>query len=264
MEQLFSEYETRLERRRRKPATVRSYRAAIARFEAGLADFGATATTVEPWQVEDFFANLDLAWTTRSQTLTYVRAAYVYAMRRGRVSADPTYDVDLGRRPDSDPVVIPTAELREIKAACRNSDDDLLFHLFAYTGMRRFEVAKLGWEDVNLNTGMMRVVGKADKLRRVPIHPALGERLAARRYHLGQPIVRWVHLDHLAYIAPGRGFHDFRRTAATSLRRNGAQPPVIDRIFGWAPRGIRERYYDHVAEEEMSAAILRLYADDPL
>jgi len=264
METLFLEYQERLIRRRRDDRTIEIYGYAVNKFEEWLATIGKTAETVEPVEVEDFFHQLDLGYYSRRSILQQVRSAYLYAHRRGRINRDPTYDVDLGRRPETEPVVIPNQELREIKAACRNQDDYLLFHLLAYTGMRRVEVANLRWEDTNLKTGMLRVVGKNKKLRHPPIHPALGEVLAARRYHLGQPVIRWVHWKRLAYFAPDRGFHDFRRTAATSLRRNGVQPQVIDRIFGWAPRGMLGRYYDHIAEDEMQQAILQLYVDDPI
>ena len=267
MEQLFEEYQERLTRRRRDPQTLRVYQYAVNKFEGWLTTTGKTADTVSPIEVEDFFAQLDLAYNTRKSILQQIRSAYLYAHRRGRINQDPTYDVDLGRAPEKDPEWIPNEELRQIKAACRNDDDDCLFHLLAYTGMRQAEIAGLRWEMVNLKTGWIRVeeeIAKNGKFRKIPLHPALGEVLADRRYHLGQPVIRWVFYERLQKIAPGRGFHVFRKTAATSLRKNHVQREVIDKIFGWAPRGMLGRYYDHIAEEEMQRAILKLYADDPV
>ena len=267
METLFLEYQERLIRRRRDHQTLRVYQYAVNKYEAWLATISKTAETVEPVEVEDFFHQLSLAYNTRKSILQQVRSAYLYAHRRGRINLDPTYDVDLGRAPSKEPVVIPNEELREIKAACRNEDDNCLFHLLAYTLMRRTEIAKLRWEMVNQKTGIISVteeIAKNGKPRRVPIHPALGEVLADRRYHLGQPVIKWVWWEHLHRFAPGRGFHDFRRSGATSLRKNKVDREVIDKIGGWSPKDIFERYYNHTDDDEMQQAILKLYQDDPI
>ena len=58
--------------------------------------------------------------------------------------------------------------------------------------------------------------------------------------------------------------HDFRRTVATNLHSNGVVGETIDHILGWAPVSIRQRYYHVVQPEDAHAAILQLYADEPL
>jgi integrase len=63
---------------------------------------------------------------------------------------------------------------------------------------------------------------------------------------------------------PTYGFHDFRRTVASSLDANGVEEGLINEIMGWARRGIFARYYRNVAPERLQQAILRLYADNPL
>jgi len=65
-------------------------------------------------------------------------------------------------------------------------------------------------------------------------------------------------------FAPDVGFHHFRKTTATSLRRNGVDPGVIDAILGWAARNVQDRYYVAVVDADLHKAILKLYADDPL
>lgn len=39
---------------------------------------------------------------------------------------------------------------------------------------------------------------------------------------------------------------------------------VIDKIMGWAPAGVRARYYVKTKDASLQKAILKLYADDPL
>jgi hypothetical protein len=48
------------------------------------------------------------------------------------------------------------------------------------------------------------------------------------------------------------------------MYEQGVRTRVIERIMGWAPRQMHERHYLRVASEQMHAAILTLYRDDPI
>ena len=207
---------------------------------------------LDPVVMEEVFAELGerYSWGTVRNLLAQVRAPLAYAHRRGVIPLDPTYDVFIGPPPPREPKVLSNAHLRDILANARNEDDVLRLHLLMFTGCRQFEVAALRWEAVNLVSRQMRIMGKAAKLRTVPIHPALGELLVARHAVLGDRVVKYVHPEWLRRVAGrGVGFHDFRRTFATTLRKNGVQPSVLDKIMGWAARDIMGRFYDHVAAE---------------
>lgn len=276
MDVLFQEYEQRLVRRQRSPHTLKAFRQAARIFTAYLRDeHGTDASAAEPWMVEDFFEGSRYAPSTLRTHLSYVRAAYAYALRRGAVTADPTVDVCPPRLPDRRPVIIPNDELREIRDRCWRAGEWKLFHLLAYTGMRRNEVRTLTWEHVDLAGRTITVIGKGGRLRLVPIHPVLGEVLseagdveradAVIASPAGAPFITEVTLANwLRRIAPGRTPHDFRRTVTSSLRRNGVDVEHVDRILGWQPRSVRARYYERVADDQLLAAILRLYADDPI
>ncbi len=158
---------------------------------------------------------------------------------------------------------------------CHQLEDRICFHLLAYTGMRHTEAGKLTSLDVNLQRGDIKVIGKGDRPRLVPIHPVLSEVLnAAPKYRHGRPNVvagprggagRYL-MDQIAQrILDGldHTMHHFHRTVATNLRRNGVQREDIDNILGWAPVSIRQRYHDVPQPEDAHAAILKLYANDP-
>ena len=49
-----------------------------------------------------------------------------------------------------------------------------------FGGLRRVEVCRLKWTDVDYANQTMTVMGKGDKIRKVPIHPVLCE--ALQRY----------------------------------------------------------------------------------
>src|SRR5205823_267616 len=61
-----------------------------------------------------------------------------------------------------------------------------------------------------------------------------------------------------------RPAHRFRATVQCSLYEEGVREDVIDRILGWAPRTMRQRYYSRVRDETAHEAILCLYRSDPI
>ena len=65
-------------------------------------------------------------------------------------------------------------------------------------------------------------------------------------------------------FAPDYVFHRFRKTVATSLADNDVPGDIIDKIMGWAPAGVRAKYYVKTKDVSLQRAILKLYADDPL
>lgn len=269
---ILDQYADRLKRKRRSPYSVRNFDGAARRYESWLVERGLTAEVASFEDVEDYIDGLALSPNSKGQHLRWIQAAYNYAVRRGTIRHNPALDVDVPLEPDTEPRVISTRELRAIKSEVWRDKDWLLFHLLAYTGCRRKEIAEMKWAAVSIPDETIRVIGKGGKLRLVPIHPALGEIIVGMtretEYVLPSRGKNGTELAWLNMMArrlhPEYTPHDYRRTVATSLRRNGVDTGVIDRIMGWAPRTVFRRYYDNVADHELRRAILRLYADDPL
>jgi integrase len=267
-------YEERLRRLRRDPKTIIMFRQTARKFQVLLDDLGVSADKVEAWAVEEWLDGLALKRSTKESHLKRIRWAYSYAIRRGATHLNPTFDVKLPHEPDAEPRTVPNHELREMKARIACDRQWVMFHLLTFAGLRRAEAIQLTWDDVDLTTSTLTVLGKAGKLRKVPIHPALAEALSSLRERDGKVIRStrgsaaiggdtWDVL--LRTFALGEyTAHDFRRTVASSLYHNGVEPDTIDKIMGWAPRAVRSRYYVKHASDALQRAILKLYADDPV
>lgn len=277
MSVIFDQYEERMNRLRREPATVRNFQRARQSFERFLSAHRVDAKDIDPVLAEEYFSQLGNAPTTVKLYLDELRAAYRYAHRRGVIVRDPLVDVLLPRIPDKEPRTIPASELRRQKHGLFTDREWMLWHLLVYTGMRRSEILGLRWEDVKMEDATITVTGKGGKLRHIPIHPALGEVMAADKRHgawvLGsskkyagesKPLSKATMFTWLRRIAPEYTAHDYRRTVASSMYANGVDGDTIDKIMGWSPRVVRTRYYVNVAPEQLQRAILRLYANDPV
>ena len=275
MSLVFEQYTERLRRKRKSPHSISGFATASTRLERWLAAQGLTAETATYVILEDYFDGLavEMKPSTAETHLKYVRAAYNYAILRGTIRTNPALELEIAKGPDVEPKILPNECLRVIRDRISLQRDWIFFHLLAYTGMRRAEIRGLRWADnVALDEQTIRVVGKGGKLRLIPIHPALGEVLSECPHH--GPFVVYstgkrgvaseTIQDMTKRLSPFYTPHDYRRTVATSLARNGVQENIIDRIMGWSARTVRDRYYVNVAVEELHRGILRLYADDPV
>lgn len=281
MSLIFDQYTERLRRKNRSPHTVSGFATASSRLDRWLRAQGIDAGDATYPVLEEYFDTLELGAGTKATHMKHVKAAYNYAVKRGALRHNPALDLELPEPDPREPRTIPTETLREIKAGIRLQRDWLFFHLLAYTGMRRSEIRGLVWDDgrsdgrsvVQLDRQTIRVWGKGRKRRLVPIHPALGEVLAKEGERPGEFVIHSTGRDGIAIdtlqrmvkrLHPDCTPHDYRRTVMTSLGNNGVADHLIDRILGWSPDSIRERFYRNVAPPELHQAILRLYADDPI
>lgn len=292
MHLMFQQYEERLVRRQAKPNTLGNFRRTATLFEeSGLDPMKATDVDIEEWlaglqspapreTAPEGSTSTSRCLAPRTVRLHFenLQAAYGYAVRRKLLQASPCETVVLPREPDKEPRILETKELRHILGNCITAKQELFITTAIYTGMRRNELRLLKWDDVS-PTSIRVTAGKGDKLRHVPLHPALGELLI--------PLGDFAREQGHEYVFPGRGggpmnttgiayilekvrgdvlctLHDFRRTVASSLYGNGVDTLIIDKIMGWAPRAVGSRYYIKTADSRMQEAILRLYADDPI
>lgn len=282
MSLIFEQYSERLRRKRMSPHTISSFATATRRLDRWLDLQGLRAETVPAQTLESYFDDLasELSPSSAITHLKMVRAAYNYAAIGREIDFNPARDLTVRPGPDREPTIIPNEALREIRDSISLRRDWIFFHLLAYTGMRRAEIRGLVYDDgsetrpvLRSETQTLRVMGKGGRLRLVPIHPALREVLAEEDTRPGRFVlpsdgkhgvaVQTIQ-DMTRRLSPSFTPHDYRRTVATSLRRNGVDESVRNRIMGWGPKDIFQRYYDNVADGELHRGILKLYADDPI
>lgn len=107
---------------------------------------------------------------TRRRAVASLRAYFHWATVTGRIEADPLDGMKPVRGSKSVPRPVPEAVLRA--ALLRASGEDRwLIQLAAETGLRRSELSRVHKDDVEMHGSgwWLRVVGKGDKTRMVPI-----------------------------------------------------------------------------------------------
>jgi integrase/recombinase XerD len=250
----------RLERGRAR-STVEAYRRDLRAWHAHLRALGRPVTEVTEDDLVGWVATLrdqDLAAATRKRRIVAARNLHRFLAEEGEV------DHDVGAAVTPPPVAkgLPKA-LREdeiegllnVVAGDQPVDrrDRAILETLYGTGMRISELVSLSLRDLDLHDGFVRVVGKGDKERVVPVLGAAAEALAA-----------WLDLDGRGAMIPSR----WRRrddAEAVFLNQRGGR---LGRQGTWlvvkaraADAGLADRLTPHVLRHSCATHLLDHGAD---
>ncbi|HZT66130.1 MAG TPA: tyrosine-type recombinase/integrase [Acidimicrobiales bacterium] len=161
--------------------SARVYEGHLSRLEAFLEPRGAVLSTVD---VEHLSAYVEVLPRSHSG-LTQLRASlrhYFDAIDRRDA---PLWVIRPPHKPPARCKAIEPDEAARLERVARARGDEkgLAVLLGLYAALRRAEIAALRWE--NLDETSIRVLGKGDRTRYVPIHPELAEVLAPFRQPAG-------------------------------------------------------------------------------
>jgi integrase/recombinase XerD len=212
-----------------------------------------------------------LAHITQRNRIICLKTFYRYLMKNGAAITDPTVDLDLPRVRDQLPAnVLTKKEIARLLAQPDTSGpcgirDRAILELLYSSGIRVSEMSGLNLEDLDLHGGELRVLGKGDKERLVPLGEVacdyVGLYLEGARPRLAPAEQRalFVTVRGMRFIATnvsalvreyGRraGIHKrvtphaLRHTCATHLLKGKADIRQIQRILGHASIATTQRY----------------------
>ena len=192
-----------------------------------------------------------LAFRTRRNLLSSLRAFTRWLVETERLKADPISSVRMGRAPPArGSRALPVSAMRALIAQARRDLDDrdrrrarwaparlATYLVLATTGLRIGELAAQAWADVDLDRGTLRLT--RDKARRADLLPLSAQALAALRWWRGQhdgtgrvfpsiPCTRtlWRDLRRAGLPVEAGAWHRWRKGSITALAEAGA--PVWD------------------------------------
>jgi len=127
--------------------------------------------------VHDYVALLaasDLAPSSTARAIASVRSFHRFCAREGYLPSDPTEDVGAPRVPQSIPKALTEDEVTSLLRAVEGDGalarrDVALLELLYAAGIRIGEAVALDLDDLNLEDGLLRVLGKGSKERVVPV-----------------------------------------------------------------------------------------------
>jgi integrase/recombinase XerD len=213
--------------------------------------------------------------SSAARLVSSLKRFYRYCVRERRVAADPTLKLDPPKRAPRFPNTLSEADVEALLAAPDVAtplglrDRAMLETLYA-TGLRVSELVALKIFEVNLQAGVVRVLGKGAKERLVPLGEEavdwIARYLAARKGDsdalfltgrgAGMTRQAFWHLirRYGARAVPGKKLspHVLRHAFATHLINHGADLRVVQLLLGHADISTTQ-IYTHVARERLKA-----------
>lgn len=284
---VFAAFDRHLDRHRDllSPHTVRAYR----RQAVAYLDWLATAGHPDAFDDEIGAVGAVMAWrryllgeaklkpASVNQALAAVTALYEH----GRRLALPAKKVKRARlpKPGAPKALTATQEGALRRAADRRGvRDAAIVALMLGTGARVAECARLTLDDVSVTarTGSVRLFGKGDEVREVPLpegrtrdrlsawlreHPGggglwVGQRGPLRVAGVTEVVAECGRDAGLGKVHP----HQLRHTYATRLREGGADPAQIQALMGHASVETTARYF-RASAAEVAALVDRVLGD---
>ncbi len=200
------------------------------RFAASLHDIGISAVSV-------------------ARILCGVRSFFTFLLQDGYIEADPTELLESPKKPEHLPAVLTLQEVDALEAAIDQSlpegrRDHAMIEVLYSCGLRVSELCGLQLSDLFLDEGFLRVTGKGNKQRLVPVSPkAVGE------------LKRWTDERRLIDIRPGeedyvfvshrRGRHLSRITVFHNLQVYARLAGIEKNI---SPHTLRHTFATHLLE----------------
>ena len=267
------------------PSSLGSYRRDLRRWASWLEGRGgkgmleATRTDVEAFIAGEFAARARV--TSINRRVSTLRRFYRLQAELGSVRSDPTLQVRAPRAPRRLPKSLSEAQVESLLAAPdpdqpRGLRDRAMLEVLYATGLRVSELVGLRLSQVSLDMGAVRVIGKGNKERLVPLgEQAIG---ALRRYldearpTLAQggkpsdavfltarlrPLTRQAFWQLIKRRALQAGIdpatvspHTMRHAFATHLLNHGADLRVVQLLLGHADI-TTTTIYTHVARERL-------------
>jgi integrase/recombinase XerD len=214
-----------------------------------------------------------------ARQLSSFRRFFRYIMREGLRASDPTADIDMPRIGRSLPKTLSEDEVDSLLNA-PNTDEPLghrdraMLELLYATGLRVSELINLKQSQVNFNQGVLRIVGKGDRERLIPLGeesqrwlkdfidgPRM-EILLERQTDYLFPTRRGDRMTRQAFwhiikryaekakIHKKLSPHSLRHAFATHLLNRGADLRVVQLLLGHSDLSTTQ-IYTHVARERL-------------
>jgi integrase/recombinase XerD len=262
--------------------TLGAYRADLMTLGRGLAEHEKTIQDADKADLLAFIAGrVEGGAKPRStaRQLSSFRRFFRYIMREGMRDTDPTADIEMPRIGRSLPQTLSEDEVESLLNA-PNTDEPLghrdraMLELLYATGLRVSELINLKQSQVNFNQGVLRIIGKGDRERLIPLGeeaqrwlrdfidgPRMEILLERQTDYLfptrrGDRMTRQAFWHIIKRYAEKAGVrqkmspHSLRHAIATHLLNRGADLRVVQLLLGHSDLSTTQ-IYTHVARERL-------------
>ena len=264
------------------PNTLAAYRADLTALSRWLAERSIPMMSTSRADLQDFIAwrvHAGARPRSTARQLSSFRRFFRYLVREGVVREDPTAQIAMPKIGRSLPKSLTEEEVEALLSAPVVSDplgnrDRAMLEVLYATGLRVSELVNLRHGQVNINQGVIRILGKGNRERLIPLgeeamrwltefaNGARSEILLERQTDYLFPTRRGDRMTRQAFwhiikryarksnISKELSPHTLRHAFATHLLNHGADLRVVQMLLGHSDLSTTQ-IYTHVARERL-------------
>ncbi len=263
--------------------TLSAYRNDLFNLLRWLSSFQVSISDVKHEHLLDYLAHrVTQGMQPRSgaRLLSSIRRFYRYQLRQGNVVADPTEKIEFPKLGRYLPEVLTEDDVEMLLAApditkSQGIRDRTMLEVLYACGLRVSELINLQLHQVNMRTGVLRVVGKGNKERLVPFGEQAGEWLEKYFNDARPGLLKEGHDCNVLFVS-NRGLgmtrqafwhvikrharvvgiekhlspHTLRHAFATHLLNHGADLRVVQMLLGHSDLSTTQ-VYTHIAQARL-------------
>jgi integrase/recombinase XerD len=264
------------------PNTLSAYRADLMSLSEWLEERRTAVVRASRADLQAFLASRSIGGAQPRSTarqLSSYRQFYRYMVRENLVSEDPTAEISMPKIPRAIPKSLTIDEVEALLGAPLVRDplghrDRTMLEVLYATGLRVSELVGLRLSQVNVNQGVIRIVGKGNRERLIPLGEEsvqwIGKFISSARAEIllerqtdylfptrrGDLMTRQAFWHIIKRYARKAGInkelspHTLRHAFATHLLNRGADLRVVQMLLGHSDLSTTQ-IYTHVARERM-------------
>lgn len=258
--------------------TLESYRRDLQRFGAFLKEMSLECVTLNLLRTYIDEIRKELSARSVARHITTIRGLFAHLLEEGEIAANPTELLTSPKIGSALPKFLDVSAVNALSDIPSKERDRAMIELLYATGVRVSELVRLRVSDIDLSSGVLRVIGKGNKQRLVPMGrsaiESLEKYLANERPQIlrgrvsvylfvtsrGGPMTRqgfWKLLRQYGLKAGVRGKlspHVLRHTFATHLLEGGADLRSVQNMLGHADIGTTQ-IYTHVMRSRLRETV---------
>lgn len=249
------------------PHTVRNYISDLRQYLAFLAEREIKTLKIDRLTIRSWLANLQrkIGKNSVGRKVASVRGFYRYLLREGEISSNPMEEISIPKAEKRLPKFFSVDDVFRLVESPKSDKklvvrDRAILELLYSSGLRVSELTGLNVTDIDMKAEMIKVVGKGNKERMIPIGGKAIEAIKTYINNKGE-VCEAVFLNYrgdrltprsVARIVekylrkagvPGRGSpHTLRHSFATHLLDSGADLRGIQELLGHASLSTTQKY----------------------
>ncbi len=240
----------------------------------------ASHAEIRAWVID--LVEQELHANTVNRKIATLKSFYKFLLRSGEITKDPTYKIKSLKSPKRLPEFVQEDAIDKIMEEINyelnfeGQRDRMVMEFLYLTGVRLSELLHLQWKDIDLHQGMIKVLGKRNKERMIPMTNWLKKNILNYQSFYLQA---FSSIDHSAHFIVGkdqtpiypmkvyrivkhylslyaqtskRSPHLLRHTFATHLLNKGADLNAVKDLLGHANLAATQ-VYTHNSIEKLKA-----------